>query len=166
MNSKILFSERQTFRQQPWMWLFLAALATGMIALPFVLCRSAENSEDLVALLFVETVFAALAVFFMVGRLDTMITKEGVSIKFFPLNRSFRLYRWGDISKAEVVKYSVFESKSLGIKYNAKGALSYHIGGNKGLRLELTKGRKLFIGTQKAEELEAILYKIGQLSYK
>jgi hypothetical protein len=99
----------------------------------------------------------------LIMRLDTVVTKEGISVKFFPFHCSFRHYRWERISKAVVLKYSVFESGGWGIKSSRVYNKVYSVWGNKGLKLELTNGHKLLIGTQKANELEAILYKIKRL---
>jgi hypothetical protein len=41
--------------------------------------------------------------------------------------------------------------------------MAYNISGDKGLQLEFTDNKKLLIGTNKPEELNEVLSKIGQL---
>ena len=129
-----------------------------------------EEREAVTAIVITQAIFAIIAALFWVARLETEITKECISIKFFPFHRTFRRYRWNDVSKATMVRGHIGAAmKTTGLRKIRSGLQSTHysntykVWGNKGLQLTLTNRRTLLIGTQKAEELEATLYKIERL---
>jgi len=162
---KILFFEQQTLRQLPRIWIIML-ISIGAIALPVAMEVNINNNEDIFAIIFSIGLMVIIFAFLMVVRLDTKVSKEGISIKFFPFHRSFRLYRWENISNVTVVKHMILRSRGWGVRNHVRGTRLYNMGGKKGLQLEFYHGRKVFIGTKKIAELEAVLYKIGQLSNK
>ena len=106
-----------------------------------------------------------MVAFFLVQRLETEITTEGVKVRFFPIHRTFRTYKWEDISNAFVRKYSpIMEFGGWGIRFgNRRNGSAYNVSGNQGLQLEFKKGKKLLIGTQNPYEIERALKKIEQI---
>ena len=171
MKDKILFSEQQKLTQ-PWLWIVLSGMPAlflwGMIRqIGFGRPFGDEPMSNLgLVMMFVLTL--VVLAFLGMMRLDTVITKEGISIKYFPLHRSFRHYRWNEVSKVLVMKHSVLGSRGMRYK-RLRGShygKVYNVFGNKGLQIELTNRRLLLIGTQRAEEIEAVLHKIEALNEK
>ncbi|HXB91099.1 MAG TPA: hypothetical protein VNU72_02370, partial [Puia sp.] len=97
--------------------------------------------------------------------LATMIQKDGIYIKFFPFHLSFRHYAWDQLSKSYIREYSpIMEYGGWGVRFGVFGnGKAYNVSGKMGLQLEFTDGRKLLIGTNKADELEMTLKKLGQI---
>jgi hypothetical protein len=90
--------------------------------------------------------------------LKTAISKEGVSFKFFPYINRERMYRWEDIQRAYIRKYKpISEYGGWGLKFSFKGGKAYNVSGDMGLQLVLKDGKKVLIGTKKAEEMDAFL---------
>jgi hypothetical protein len=164
MKNKILFSEQQKFKQ-PWIWIMLLALFGIIVAtlLPDIIQKT--DSDAVIALCIVMGLFGFLIVFFAVIRLDTMISKEGVSIKFYPFHRSFRNYKWAHIDKAVVQKYTPMRYGGWGVKSRGR-TIVYNFSGKWALMLALNNGRKVLIGTQKRLELEQAIRNAEQINNK
>ncbi|MCL1969643.1 MAG: hypothetical protein FWF65_08880 [Bacteroidetes bacterium] len=168
MNDRILFYEQQKFRQ-PWFWiLIIMAFGIPLISLikQWVQSNNPTSGKELIMSILI---FLALAVIFVslfiIMRLETVITTDGVSVRFFPIHRSFRNYRWEDIATYSVKKYSPLkEFGGWGIRFRiARSAIAYSISGNHGLQLELKKGKRILIGTKKQYEMEQALKKVEQI---
>ena len=158
--SKILFSEVQ--KSTPGAWIFFGL---HLLCVPFMVF--VQDSEALIALIICSGTFALLGALFLMMRLDTKITKEGISIKYAPFHRSFRTFLWKDVAKADVIKKPIGAKGGVGIKYGLKSPnyhKMYNVWGNKRLQLLMTSGRTILIGTQKVAEMEAALYKVGLIS--
>lgn len=167
MDQQILFSEKQKFTQK-WLWFFFA----GLNGLSFfavykqILCghpfgnKPMSNTGLLIFTIFTIT-FAAL---FFIFRLDTIIKKDGIYVRFFPFHPDFKCFKWETIQKSYVRQYSALsEYGGWGLRFGFFGkGKAYNVSGNKGLQLEFVNKEKLLIGTKKPEELSAALKKIGQ----
>ena len=100
-----------------------------------------------------------LNVLFFFSKLKTKIITEGVSVVFHPFFTKPKLFRWEDIEKAFVRKYQpLWEYGGWGIRFGMKGR-AYNTSGNKGLQLLMKSGKRILIGTQKSDELDAYLKK-------
>ncbi len=108
-------------------------------------------------LIFGTIAISLLSALFFVFRLETNITEEAISVRFFPLHLKFRKYLWSDIETAEVRKYKpLLEYGGYGIRgFGNNRALN--IAGKTGLQLIFKDGRKLLIGTQKGLEMIEML---------
>ena len=168
MNKKNLFYERQKFCQH-WFWLLIIlAFGIPMISLikQWVQNNNPTSDKELIMSILI---FLALTVIFVslfiIMRLETVITTDGVSVRFFPIHRSFRNYRWEDITTYSVKEYSPLkEFGGWGIRFRmGRNAIAYSISGNYGLQLELKNGKRILIGTKKQYEMEQALKKIEQI---
>ena len=160
MTKKIIFKERQKFNQW-WIWPFFV-LTTGLFLygcvqqliykIPF-----GDNSTSDSGLIFGTIAISSISALFFVFRLETNITEEAISVRFFPLHLKFRKYLWTEIETAEVRKYKpLLEYGGYGIRgFGNNRALN--IAGKTGLQLIFKDGRKLLIGTQKANQLIEML---------
>ncbi len=164
MNSNYLFTEKQKFTQW-WIWLILLGI-NGMflygIYKQFFLKEvfgDKPMSDAGLLLMFLFTLVITLS--FIIMRLETKIDNEGIHVRLFPLHVNFKFFKWDEIEKAYIRKYNpIVEFGGWGLRYGFKG-MAYNVSGNKGLQLEFKNGKKLLIGTNRAEELEQILYSLN-----
>jgi hypothetical protein len=157
--TKILFEEKQSFRQL-WLWMVLLTingiLVYGMFQ-QFVLHipfgnNPMSNNGYILTVIFI-MVFNA---FFFMLQLRTRIDEEGIFIRFFPIHRKYKSYLWTSICKAYIREYKpIREYGGWGLRLGA-----YNVSGNKGLQLEFKNGDKLLIGTNKPDELNAVIQQL------
>ena len=169
----IVFKETQKFSQW-WLWLILIAIGalpiTGLYKQLFLnnaFVEAGENDLSLLVpvslLLMVVIVFVfSLIAMFCFMQLKTEIDQNGISMHFFPLVK--KRVNWKEIKNAEIVNYGFVGG--WGIRLWTKYGTVYNMKGNKGLAIALTDGKKFLIGTQKPEELTAILEKISARNIK
>jgi len=165
MDTPVLFSEKQRF-QQWWIWAILLVI-NGIVIFDMIwqVVLAQQPNNKLVGdmeLILISSVFMGFTVLFFMCNLRTRITADGIDVRLFPVHLTFKHYSWTDIEKAYVREYSpIREYGGWGLRYSITGAgKAYNISGNMGLQLELKSGKKLLIGTKKAEELSALLENI------
>lgn len=168
MGKEILFTERQRFTQW-WLWLILLGVNALFMFGVFIQVTGGKQFGDKpmtnTGLLIATLLTFAFTLIFINFRLETIIKKDGIYVRFFPLHLKFKHYTWESITKSYVRQYlPLREFGGWGLKHGlgAKGT-AFNISGNKGLQLEFTDKKKLLIGTNKPDELTATLNKIGQL---
>jgi hypothetical protein len=150
MNT-ILYEEKQSFRQ-PWLWLLLLASLGGVLAgLAF-----APEPETTTALGIATGLMLATVALFYFMRLSVQVEPECVRIRFLPLWKKTiplaDIVRWQARSYRPILEYGGW-----GIRYSLSSGWAYNVSGNRGVQLELTGGKRILIGSQRADELaEAI----------
>ncbi len=168
MKSKILFSETQKFKQW-WLWVILVGIngifLFGVFKQVIGGQQWGNNPMSNSGLLVIAGLSILLTILFLNFRLETQIKEDGIYVRFFPFHLSFRYYSWDTIAQAYVREYSpIKEYGGWGLRSGAFGkGNAYNVSGNQGLQLEFTNGRKLLIGTNKPQELTALLTNLGQL---
>ncbi|MHB0971136.1 MAG: DUF6141 family protein [Thermoanaerobaculia bacterium] len=160
-----LFHEVQGFRA----WLQAAVLAPAFVVGPLfgwalyqqlVLKRPFGNQpmEDrqlIVAAVVAITVTLVIAWLFFFAQLKTTVYRDRVVIRFRPFHVRGRVFAMDDIVTAEAREYRpILEYGGWGIRYGLSG-MAYNVSGNRGVQLSLRDGRRVLIGSQRAEELEA-----------
>jgi hypothetical protein len=155
MNNEILFSERQRFNIIG-SWLFLL-IAFGI--LHFVEKMPLKDLVSNTSILLI-----LVLVLLSICRLDTEIREDGIYYQFFPFQLKMKKIAFDDIEKNYVRKYKpIMEYGGWGYKFGVFGkGWAINIAGNKGIQIEFkdSKKRKFLIGTQKSEEVEAVLGKL------
>jgi hypothetical protein len=118
-----------------------------------------------VALIIATALTILLTLLFINFRLDTIIKKDGIYVRFFPFHKKFKHYAWDTLTKSFVRQYSaITEYGGWGLRLGLFGkGTAFNVSGDKGLQLEFTNNKKLLIGTNKPYELTETLSKIGQL---
>jgi hypothetical protein len=165
MLNEILFSEKQRFKQW-WIWfillavngLFLAALYVQFIVgKPF-----GDKPMNDTGLLLVSAFVLLLTSSFFVLCLETRISRDGISVRFFPFHLRYKLYSWDELSECYLRSYSpIGEFGGWGIRWgNGK---AYNVSGNRGLQLVFQNKKRLLIGTQKTTEIENVLLSLEKL---
>jgi len=145
MNTNI-FNERQRFTQI-WVWILIIGAA-------LVITFTSKS-------MFTSILMALMILLFYSMNLKTNISNEGITYRYIPFHFSNHLIKWADIKEAYVREYKpMSEYGGWGLRYGRKGT-AYNVKGNMGLQLILKDGKKILIGTQKAEELEQFLQTVN-----
>ncbi|MEX6689008.1 hypothetical protein QTN47_15985 [Danxiaibacter flavus] len=165
-HNEVLFSERQKFKQ--W-WLFLGLFAVnglflfGVYKQVFKGQQFGDKPMSDSGLLIGTGLTMLMTLLFLNFRLDTVIKTDGIYVRFFPFHIKYRQYSWSNLKKVYIRKYSALkEYGGWGLRFGRNGK-AFNVSGNEGLQLEFNNGKRLLVGTNKAEELKSILDKIGRM---
>ncbi|WP_034257044.1 hypothetical protein [Adhaeribacter aquaticus] len=170
MEEERLFTERQRFNQI-WLWLLLLGINIRFLfnlyqQLIYGQHGSSEglNTNDLCIAAGISLLVTAI---FLSSRLETVITSDGINVRFFPFQLTFKNYTWDKISKSFVRHYHpLTEYGGWGLRFGVFGSgKAYNVSGNKGIQIIFTNGSKLLIGTKKPTEVEDTLKMINHLDY-
>ena len=150
-----VFIEEQRFTQW-WVWLILIGLASILIyaIISQIIFKQQFGDKPMTDM---GLVFLTLSVFVIIYlfsslRLKTKIDSDAINITFLPFVK--RRILWQDVVEAKVINYSFV---GWGIRLFTKYGTVYNTKGNIGLALKLRNGKKVLIGTQKAQELKTFL---------
>ncbi|MFC1780689.1 hypothetical protein ACFLZ8_00305 [Planctomycetota bacterium] len=104
----------------------------------------------------------AIAVLFVLLRLETEVRSDGLYVRFSPFHIRFKRFDPEDLSEYYARQYKpVREYGGWGIRCGLFGkGRAYNVSGNKGVQLVFNDGKKLLIGSQRAEELEQAIRSI------
>lgn len=154
--ANILFQEKQSFRQL-WLWLLLALLdgliLWGLVQQFLLKTPFGNNPMSNSGLVITALLMLLFNVFFFLLQLQTRITEEGIAIRFYPVQKNERMYKWSELKEVYLRDYKpIREFGGWGIRTGA-----YNVSGNKGLQLIFKNGEKLLIGTNKEDELKGLL---------
>ena len=160
------FIETQQFRQ-PWLWAGLLPISIFLLGHFAIGVVEPMLSGD--PLVKDPSTFALFArsMSFLIGlgapllfykmKLITEVKEDGIDIYFSPFKSEIILFK--DIVSVEARTYTPFtEYGGWGIRQGPSGH-AYNVSGNLGVQLELADGKKLLIGSQRAEELAQIIQK-------
>lgn len=163
MNSPVLFSERQYFRQW-WVWLIIISI-NGLALFGFikqVLFGKTFGDKPMsdVGLTIFLVFSLVISAFFIGQHLSTKINEQGVYVKFWPYHKGWRLYTWEQIADCKLKQYNpIAEYGGWGLRLGA-----YNVSGDLGLLLTFKSGKNsLLIGTNKPHEMKAALEQLGKV---
>ena len=151
-----LYHEEQRFRQW-WVWLLVAvvaALAWWTLVQQIILGRPlGENPlPDSAAWVLWAIMGLGLPLLFWTIRLVIEVTADQVVIRYRPLTR--RSIALADIEQATARTYNpVTEYGGWGLKGWSRRNIAYNVSGHQGVQLVLRDGRRVMLGSQRAEEL-------------
>ena len=158
------FREVQGFRQW-WLWVLLLVTALGTVGLfgygIYVQVIQGTPWGDnpmsdtglIVTGVATTALTVGLAALLLSARLITEVRSDGLHIRFFPM-------RWKAIPYESMASYQartyhpIRDYGGWGIRWGREGK-AYIVSGNQGLQLLLNDGRKVLIGSQRSQELEA-----------
>ena len=158
----LAFTEKQKFTQW-WVWALLGVAVLvplyGLYTQGFL--NETFGNEPLptwaLGLLLLGMVLPAVLIY--VIELRTTIDDTGIHVNFFPFTK--RAIPWNDIAEAEVLNYGFVGG--WGIRFGTRYGTVYNTRGDVGVAPRLKPGKKLCIGTQKEEELRAVLAEARRL---
>ena len=155
------FREEQRFRQI-WIWIIILGIAALMWYSAFtqIIQRRpfGENPAPNSLLIIFWILFGiGLPALLLSARLITEVRMDGIYIRFFPFHLSYKKIAFQDLQSFEVRTYNALrEYGGWGIRYGPQGK-AYNVGGNRGVQLVLTDGKRILIGSQRPEELAEAL---------
>lgn len=167
MNSNIgevLFHEKQRFARWLLLLVFLPAIISAVVIL-----RCVNTGEEPASLIGLGVALATGALLSFVS-LQTQVTKEGISVRFFPFVRKTTLFSFAEMESAEVIEYKpIKEYGGWGLRVGKNG-VAYSVSGKKGVLITFKEPKKLFwgkhktllIGTQKPDDWREVLKEIWQ----
>jgi len=178
MNEELEFQECQ--RCNRW-WIILFAMFPGnliFISLCIFQLVTGKPVGDkpmsdtmLIIVTIVFIVFTViLTVIFFYLRLDTVINEDGVYERMFPFQLKFGFTSWDNILDASVIKKKFKGKHRQWSIHHGFREKSFTTSGNMGLQLTLMNNnkiltlinnKKIFIGTQKPEEMTEFLDKLN-----
>ena len=160
MSEKILFRETQRFRQ--WWILAIIIGMNGFFLLAayfqFILKQPfGDKPMDNISLLITFTINLMISVLFFLFRLETSITKNQISVRFFPFHLKPIVFTHDQIKTLFVREYKpIREYGGWGLKGSPSNK-AYNVSGNIGLQLVLNDGNKILIGTRERNKMQEIV---------
>ena len=155
--TQIRFEEEQQFRE-PWHWMLVLGVPVviGSVLVP-VLLHSGEKNVLSVVLLSMAVVTCVLALLFYFMRLTVRVTEDELQIRFFPFAR--RRVALAEIEECKPLTYRpLLDAGGWGMHYSFTGyGWAYNVYGRRGVAIGLKNGKRLLIGSQRADELAAAL---------
>ena len=163
-KEQVLFEESQRLNQW-WIWtIILGVLGISIYAKikTVQFNESLFNGSDFSLII---PIFLLPALFYFL-MLKTRIEENGIFVRFFPFHLKGIFIAWDQLETCSVRTYSPLgEFGGWGIKYGLGGAgKAYNVSGNQGLQLVFKDGSRLLIGTQKPQEIQDIINKMGLFS--
>ncbi len=159
MNEDILFHEIQRSRQW-WLWLVMIVVTAGSwySFIGQIILGKTGGHPAANLLIWIIWILAGivLPVLFLVLRLDVTIRSDRIDIRYFPLFR--RTYSRKDVLGAQARVYRpLADYGGWGVRWSPVNGWAYNPSGNAGVQLQLAGGRKLLIGSQRANEMQAAI---------
>lgn len=153
---KKVFKEQQRFNQ--W-WLFLILIGSMAFLIYQLIIDLSSKDFDLMPHFFSFALISLIAFLFAKMELKTQIDHEGIHLQFWPFLIKKKLYPWTAIEEVVVKKYNpILDYGGWGYRFNFRGkGTALNVKGNQGIELKLKSGKKMLIGTQKADEVRQII---------
>ncbi len=139
-----------------WLWLILLGVASiwvyGIYQQLYLGEPFGNNPMTNTGLLISTVIPLGLIFLFTTLSLRTTVDARGIHIRYFPLWST--LIPWDQVGHAEIIEYGFV---GYGIRFSPTYGTVYNAMGHTGLQIIKTSGRKILIGTQRPEELRAVL---------
>jgi len=169
IQESLVFREVQRFAL--WLRAAIVAGALAMVALCwFVLAETAsqQGAAQVFVVIFCVALMVILpvgiAVFFLMLKLETEVRRDGLYIRFFPIHIRYRRFTRADIVRHFACSYRpIRDYGGWGIRFGPQGK-AYNVSGNRGVQLVFRDGKRLLIGSQKADELAEAIGAIAETS--
>ena len=152
------FSETQKFRQW-WLWLIIVASLAVPVIITYFNLPANSTGKKIRDMAIGAAVPCLIILLFLSTKLKTQINETGVAYRFVPFHLKTFKIEWTEIEKAYIRKYRPLpEYGGWGMRAGLGGlGRAYNVSGNIGLQLQLTSGKKILFGTQKPDEITAVL---------
>lgn len=156
------FTEKQTFKKG-WMLLLILFLL-GIAVAPWVI-YFLQIETDVVGAIIGSTIGLLLTLLFLSFSLRTRIDASGIHYQYKPFHGSERHIDWSKVTHVEVKEFRPFrEYGGWGLRFRGfdMNDLLLNVSGKIGIYIQTSDGRKIMLGTQKADEANAALKQFGQ----
>ena len=167
-GGRITFREVQRFTQ-PCLMALVAVLGAWawvlVVGQLFFGWPSEPSGPDMVIMAVVWLlVGVGLPALLLTSRLITEVRPDGLYVRYTPFHRGFRRFAWEEIRESTARRYRpVREYGGWGLRGAGKNR-AYNVSGDMGLQLVFTDGRRLLVGSRRAEELAAAVQAARQTS--
>jgi hypothetical protein len=139
----------------PWPTWVVLLLSVSLLVPGFLLAREAVvegRAEGILAAILL--VLVAVVFWLLLGKLDVLVTEEGLRLRFGHLPVIQKRVSFDQITEMDVVRYSpLVEFGGWGIRFGRDGKRAWTIRGNRALRLTLSDGKRLYVGSERPERL-------------
>lgn len=156
-EKEIVFREVQNFRGKfRFLHFFLAlAVAGACFAITVAIVKNPDKSlGSILGMAGGIIITIGIVALFIVLKLETEVRSDGLYVRYFPFHFKYKKINPGDLTEFCARQYSPLrEYGGWGIKFG-KGGKAYNVKGDRGLQLVFNNGKRLLIGSQKADELE------------
>jgi len=123
--------------------------------------RSSETWEIFLAGLAGIGIPVAIMALFLFLKMETEVRPDGLYVRYAPFHIHFKRFGPEDLSEYYARRYKpIREYGGWGIRCSFRNGKAYNVSGNRGVQLVLGNGKKLLIGSQKADELAAAIARI------
>lgn len=160
-RTPVLFRETQRFTQW-WLWLLLAVSCAPPwwgFAEQIIFGRNFGDRpmSDLGLVVFTLAFGLGIPLLLLACRLEIEVRADALYLRFSPFHGRPQRIEFGTITSVTPGKYNPLRDYGgWGIKMG-RGGTAYNVSGNLGVRLELTSGRHLLLGTRRPVELAEVL---------
>ena len=156
-----IFKEEQHFTQT---WLIILLIISMLTPLAIMINEYAKDKStmslnELLISTFIMFAFTTPIFFF---KLKTRIDEKGIHYQFIPFQIKSRIIEWSELKSAYTRKYdAISEFGGWGLKggfiWKKSKGVAYNVSGDLGIQLEFKTGKKILIGTNKINEVNAVL---------
>jgi len=160
-GDKLFFREQQKF--SPLLrWFVYITMGLAVLLCFFALKKEfsgqspPDTQEIILAVLVGAGVPIGISVIFVLLKMETEVRPDGLYIRYFPFHIHFKKFPPDDILECHARQYKpIREYGGWGIRCGFAGkGKAYNVSGDKGVQLVFKNGKRLLIGSQRAEELE------------
>ena len=165
-ETDIIYREEQKFA----LWLcWLVYLSMGLSVVFSVIALTKESApggsqagwEIVLGVIVGIGVPIAITALFLLLKLQIEVRPDGLYVRYLPFHIHFKRFGPEDLSEYYARQYKpILEYGGWGIRCSLRNGKAYNVSGNKGVQLVLSSGKKLMIGSQKADELETAISSI------
>ncbi len=152
-----LFEEVQSFGRHG-LWFAMVSLFVIVVFAFLQLSAMGINRLILIPLIPAIALFFYLIMYFKRMKLHIRADENALEFMFIPVQDQFQVIEWKFVDQVEVVQTSgIRRLAGWGVQFGPTRA--YTIRGSEGVEISFPNGRKLFLGTERANELERIIRK-------
>jgi len=165
-ETEVIYREEQRFGL--WLrWLIAGSMDLSIPLCIFALIKIPPGQGSTVTTQILTVTIAGIAgpigvlLLFLMLKLETEVRPDGLYVRFFPFHINFKRFGAEDLSEYYARQYKpVLEYGGWGIRYSLRKGKAYNVSGNEGVQLVFKNGKRLLIGSQRAEELEEAIRSI------
>lgn len=156
-----LFTEIQKYRAK-WFWTLNVGLLIfiGYIFIKHVILGYTFQGEPAPVMDFTIKLLTIIAVIvvFLVLKLTTIVDDSGLHYQMFPLHLAPKTIKWEEVESCAITDIANAKGFSAwGLSFTGKKNPSYVLVGTKAVEVTFKSGKKLLLGSPKAEELVEII---------
>ncbi|MCC5933460.1 MAG: hypothetical protein JJU35_04380 [Balneolales bacterium] len=152
-----VFEETQSFGRHG-LWFAMLSIFVIVLYSFFQLTLIGVNTFILLAMVPSIALFFFLVMFFRRMELHVRVDEQALEFRFSPVQNEFQVIDWEFVQDVEVVETSpIRRLAGWGVRYGPTRA--YTVGGSEGVEISFSNGRKLFLGSKRAGELERTIRK-------